>query len=219
METFRYKFWLKNKNTWRNPHKVANNYSAKKDKSLDTFKFPPYRRYFCHNCQQEVNICLSCDHGHKYCPPCKTKVKYNKNIKANMKYRLTLKGKKRRAACESERRNRLKKNTEDSESCKIMGDPPTNFPKVLPNIEKAAEVVVVGEKNMELGEGKNNGDLLKIQNQQNDALGFCPKRRERETILCAYCSGECSCYTYNKLLSKRIYKQRYGREKEKFNRG
>ena len=208
MKTFRYQFRQKKKDVRKGSTQVTQDHSAKEKKELDLFQHPAHRRYFCHNCKETVTICLLCDHGHKYCPPCKKESKRNSNKKSNAQYRRTLRGKRIRAACESRRREIIKKNLNNIDSCKIMGETSTNITKVLPNTKTGTEVVPEG-KNIDLEKGENNVPVSKTQVDGGNTLGIPAKRGDNKTILCAYCSRECSSLAYDKVLPKKIYKKRY----------
>ena len=185
-------------------------------RTLELFQHPPRRRFFCHLCKQEVSICLLCDHGQMYCKTCKKNSKLKSNKEANKRYRDTLKGKKTRAACENRRRKILRKKSNNSEICKIMGETSTKITKVLPDIKIGAEVVPK-ETKIDLEKGENDVPVSETQVDRDDPLGFSSKRGNNKTILCAYCSKECSALTYNNLLSKKVYKKRYWKIRNAYN--
>jgi hypothetical protein len=109
----------------------------------------------------------------------------------------------------------LKEKLENSESCKIMGDPSTNISKVLANNEMEA-VIAPKKINNDFKKGDNDVPVSEIQVERADTLGFSSERRNNKTVFCSYCSRECSYYTYDNLLSKNIYKKRFTRRHIKF---
>lgn len=101
----------------------------------------------------------------------------------------------------------IKKRIEDSLSCKIMGDPSTKIAKVLPN-EQKAEVTAQKSKNFQLKEDKISVTFFKNKDTEEGIFRTSPQQRGLQTIFCTYCFRECSNYSYNKLFSKRFYKQK-----------
>ena len=136
-------------------------------KTLATEDKPPFRRFFCHNCDQEVIICIDCDRRQRTCQSCKNKLLRNKNKRANCKYRNSANGKRVRAACASRRRKRLKERELNLGSCKIVGDPPTQSAQVLSNQEMVEMPIrhFPNERNNSLRkEGDKNDHLEKTEN-------------------------------------------------------
>jgi len=196
------------------PHKPAMKKSADRKNNLELFQDPPYRRLFCHRCNQEVILCLFCDRCQKYCKTCKKESKRESNKTSNNKYRRTFKGRKSRAACEKRRRVKISKKVENLDSYKIMGEKSSNSPKDLQNIKNKGEVAPEGV-NFKLGKGDTDASISESKASRDNTLGFSSQRRNHKRIFCSLCGKQCSIYSYQNIFSKQIYKKEYWRQRNK----
>jgi hypothetical protein len=98
---------------------------------------------------------------------------------------------------------------------KTVGEKSTNISQDLPNSK--IEATSASEKINPILERETNHVFVgETQIVRGGELGFSAIRGNSKKILCAYCSKECSPYTYSQVLSNETYKKRYRTLRKKY---